>query len=468
MAFKLSSKAVRRIIYVLVALVIIGFLVSRVFTSRPVNTYLTAQVVKGNVIQTVEVSGGTEPLARYELQFSQSGRLQSLKFKKGDHVKQGDELASLENSDASFQLEAQKAALKIAQANFAKTAAGPRTEESNLGRLKIDLANTDLQNTQNAKNNLLALAKKNIDLATLAQNQARENLNQALNDLNLAENSAAATGGFNEANAKVNSAQLALQQAQENYDKAVLDYNRQLTDLDAGIQKAELNVQSATEQLNLLNAPQRSTDTAPLKAQIDQAWQSVHLAEYHLDQTRLKAPVDGLIVDTRTKPGENVNPAAPLIILDTGGYVIKALVSEADIAKISLGNEVDFTFDALGSNTRFKGKVAEISPAENVVQGVVYYGVKISFETGQQNVKPGMTANLSIQTSQKTAVLKIPARGVQYEGDKAYVQVFKKDEKGNPQIEKREVRIGLQGDQDLEITSGLSENEEVVTFTKSS
>jgi len=266
----------------------------------------------------------------------------------------------------------------------------------------------------------------------------------------------------------LNQAKISLDQAQENFNKAVLDYNRQVDDLSGTIQKAQINVRSAQEQLNLTKAPVRSVDVAPLKAQVDQAWDAVHLAEYRFDQTQLKAPADGIIADVSSLEGENVNVTQPLVTLDSSGLSIKALVSEADITKIKEGNPVTLTFDALGTETSFEGSVQEVSPSETVVQGVIYYEIKVTFDPKGENIKPGMTANLTIETASKSNILTVPARTVQYEGNKAYVQVLTKDEKGNQTAEKREVTTGLESDQNIEITSGLKEGEEVITLTKTS
>ncbi len=171
------------------------------------------------------------------------------------------------------------------------------------------------------------------------------------------------------------------------------------------------------------------------------------------------------MTDVASDVGETASLAQPFITLDSKYLYIKALVSEADIAKIQTGQDATLTFDAFGTAKEFKGNVYEVDPSETIVQGVVYYVVKVQFDASGEAVKPGMTANLTLQTNSKSGVLDVPARAVQYDGNQAYVQVLKTTD-NKKEVEKRNVEIGLQGDENVEITSGLSEGEEIVTFTK--
>ena len=93
---------------------------------------------------------------------------------------------------------------------------------------------------------------------------------------------------------------------------------------------------------------------------------------------------------------------------------------------------------------------------------VVYYKVKVSFTEKDDQVKPGMTANIDIKTNEKNNVLMIPARAIKEVAGKKVVQILIN---GAPQD--REVTSGLKGDEAMiEIITGLNEGEEAVTFIK--
>ncbi len=502
-----TGRTLRIILYIAIGLVIIGFIYAKFFRGSPESSYITAVATRGNIEQTVSVVGSTESQVRYSLQFALPGILDAVLVKEGEKVKAGDILAKLENGDLAIQLEAQNSALRIAQANLAKALAGPRNEELNLNRLKVDLAQQDYNTAVKGQYYLSSIAQGNLESSRIALDQASQNYNAAmqalaalanndqtgrlvgssstginsdvtgfidnyipaLNDYFDAQNQQQAAqnkAAIDQAQNAVAQAQLALTQAQNNYQKAAYDYNRQLNDLNTNINKANIGVQSAQEQYNLAQAKPRETDVGPLKAQINQAWDGVHLAQYRLDQAQLKAPANGVVSKINYHVGEVVSSVQPFMVLDSDGFYVKALVSEADIAKIKSQQSVTMTFDALDSSLVFNGVVAEIATAETVLQGVIYYQVKVLLQNPNEQIKPGMTANLIINTQSKSGVLSIPIRAVQYEGNQAYVQVLMKDSSGKDQVEKRNITTGIQGDENIEVLSGLQEGDQVVTFTK--
>jgi len=101
--------------------------------------------------------------------------------------------------------------------------------------------------------------------------------------------------------------------------------------------------------------------------------------------------------------------------------------------------------------------VISIDPAEELVEGVVYYKVTVSLENPLKETKPGMSADISIKTAQKDNVLTIPGGAVEKKGDKTFVQITK-----DGKLEEKEIQIGLRGNNDLiEVISGLTEGDEV-------
>jgi HlyD family secretion protein len=528
MASNSRSKIIRRIAYVLVGLVIVGFVVSRFVGQSKGPDYVTVKAQQGDVQQTVELTGTTEPKTRYTLQFTKSGVISQIFPQVGSFVKSGDVLAILQNGDVQDQLAAQKDALKIAQANLAKALAPQLSQNIQTGKLREDSAQLALDNANTASQNFSDSSQSAINSAQIALQTAQTNLSQAQENYNYAyqniqtstwshpsypvydsgyyygdlrsqmpqaassstssssaSSSTAALAAALEASSNptpgyttdvntidtaqyaVQKAQQAYDQAQQAYDKVVADAKSQSDTLANGISQAQVSLQTAQQGYDLTVAKPRSVDVAPLQAMVDQATDAVSLAQYQLDQTMLKAPDDGVVSAVNGDPGDMASPGQPFITLDSKFLYIKALVSEADIAKVQLGQAVDLTFDAFGDDTHFKGAIAEVDPSETIVQGVVYYVVKVQFDSAGSNVKPGMTANLTIQTNTKSNVLEVPARAVQYDGGQAYVQVLAADASGQQTAQRQNVTIGLQGDDNFEVLSGLQAGQDVVTFTKS-
>jgi HlyD family secretion protein len=143
---------------------------------------------------------------------------------------------------------------------------------------------------------------------------------------------------------------------------------------------------------------------------------------------------------------------------------IEANISEANIAAVRNNQSVEVTFDALGADRKFNAKVQGVDPASTLVSGVVNYKVTISLEKLEE-VKPGMTANISILTGEKSGVLAAPLRAIISQDGKKFIRIITDPKKKI--FEQKEVITGMEGDGGLvEIVSALEEGTEVVTFIK--
>ena len=152
-------------------------------------------------------------------------------------------------------------------------------------------------------------------------------------------------------------------------------------------------------------------------------------------------------------------------------YEIKVDIAESDITKVKVGDKTVIELDAFGSDHPFSGAVTFIDPAQTVIKDVTYYKTTITFNTDSwsDQIKPGMTASITIAAAEKNNVLYIPQRAVKIrastlgEVPQKYVEVL-----AGGQKQEKNVEIGLRGDDGLvEIVSGLAEGEQVITYTQS-
>ena len=128
-------------------------------------------------------------------------------------------------------------------------------------------------------------------------------------------------------------------------------------------------------------------------AQVLSAQGGFHSAEALANNTVLRAPASGTITSVDVKLGEQAQALKEAVKLqNVGDLHTEALVSEADIASVSVGQSIDNTFDALGPDKHFVTKVLTVNPASTVISGVVNYKVTGSLEK-IPDVKPGMTSN---------------------------------------------------------------------------
>jgi HlyD family secretion protein len=167
------------------------------------------------------------------------------------------------------------------------------------------------------------------------------------------------------------------------------------------------------------------------KAQVVQSEAALNSAETNLYYTKIVSPVDGIVVSRNVDVGQTVaasfqTPTLFSIAQDLTKMQIDTNVAEADIGNVKFGQDVEFTVDAYPDAT-FKGKVSQVRNAPITVQNVVTYDAVIQVDNPELELKPGMTANVSIIISAKKDVLKIPNAALR----------FKPSEKGSALSEKK-------------------------------
>jgi len=157
---------------------------------------------------------------------------------------------------------------------------------------------------------------------------------------------------------------------------------------------------------------------AAAQAQIAQASASLRNNLANLRYTKIISPVDGIVVTRNVDVGQTVaasfqTPTLFLVAQDLTKMQIDTSVAEADIGKVQLNQEVEYTLDGYPDMT-FKGKVKQIRITPTTIQNVVTYDVVVNVDNKDLKLKPGMTANVSIITSKKKNILIIPNAGLRF------------------------------------------------------
>lgn len=270
---------------------------------------------------------------------------------------------------------------------------------------------------------------------------------------------------------------------QSNLKTSLSAVNSDLTTLLArkkALEQAKLAITSAEQNVTLLSVG-NPTGTNPISLQISKT--SLQDKESNLAQLKktlaeytIVAPFDGTIAAVNVKNHESASPGTTVATLITNQKMATLSLNEVDAAKLQLGNKVTLSFDAIEDLT-LTGVVAEIDSLGTVSQGVVSYSVKISFDTQDARVKPGMTVNASIQTAVKTDALMVPSSAVKTQSGEHYVLVFTpaltatggtSGVTSSVAPTQVPVEIGISDDTSIEILSGLTEGEQIVTRTQTS
>lgn len=163
------------------------------------------------------------------------------------------------------------------------------------------------------------------------------------------------------------------------------------------------------------------------KAQVAQTGAALKIAETNLRYTKILSPVDGTVVSRSVDVGQTVaasfqTPTLFTIAQDLTKMQIDTNVDEADIGRIRVGQDAEFSVDAYLDSV-FKGKVSQVRNAPVTIQNVVTYDVVIKVDNPVETnsnaplLKPGMTANVSIVLSIKKNVLKLSNTALRFSPD---------------------------------------------------
>lgn len=248
--------------------------------------------------------------------------------------------------------------------------------------------------------------------------------------------------------------------------EARLDQARAQIKLDeVALRKAEIDFARSRELLVAGLAPRQQTEDLSLavesaRATLEKSRRDLAAVEVDLSYTKIRAPISGTVASVSTQEGETVAASftAPtfVTIIEDNALELVAMVDETDIANIKPGNQVTFTAEAHPAR-EFTGIVKRIAPKATIVSGVVNYEVIINIHNGGDVLKPDMTANISIKTSQREALV-LPNSAIQREGDDRFVYVARD---GRP--EKRAVTVGLHDAGVTEIKKGVSPDDRIIS-----
>ena len=240
--------------------------------------------------------------------------------------------------------------------------------------------------------------------------------------------------------------------------KTTAEINVRASETMISIQKASLDASKAA--LDLKKSPPRAVDVASLRAGVEQASIAYQKAQSDLKDYELIATATGTISDIAPSIGEQISMNAPVMsMVSEGRFDVEAKVPESDISKITVGQTAKITLDAYGDETTFVGTVSEKDPAETKVQDAVYYKIHVMIDPAGKDVKPGMTANVTVQTGSVDQAIVIPVRAIRtaVDGTKTVRVLI------NAKPQDRTVMIGLRGDEGrVQVLSGVAVGESVI------
>ena len=206
---------------------------------------------------------------------------------------------------------------------------------------------------------------------------------------------------------------------------------------------------SSTERAALLDAA-RGQGEEQLKY-----WQDAYKA------IALLAPIDGEVIVATTQPGQTVATSDAVIVL-SDHLIVRAQVDETDIGKIKLGQKAIITLDAYQSD-KIKAEVEHIYYESKTVNNVTIYEVDLIPEEVPQFFRSGMNASVDFILAEKENILLIPVDAVYKEKGDRYVLIKQPNAK---EPLKRNVKLGISDDKNIEVISGLGEQDKIISKAK--
>lgn len=413
-------------------------------------TVQTGRSVRQDLTSLVTASGEIKPLKYINIGANVMGRITDINVKEGDRVHRNQVLAKLESVQAEADVAAQNAALNSALAESAASEAGLKAMDENI---RTAQAGVDR-------------AKAELERAKLDYERAGELWKEKLI-------------------------------AKQEFDSKKAQFDA----LEAALREAQARVSQMKAQRE-----QTASQLAASQRRVAQVRATLNRFSDVLQKHNAVTPIDGIVTNLPVRVGETVvpgiqNSSASLImtIADMSLITAEVKVDETDIVNVKLDQLADVTIDAIPGRT-FRGKVIEIgntailrstglAASQSAVssQEAKDFKVVVALDSPPAEIRPGLSCTAKIITATRSKALSIPIQSltVRQRGDlepepkpgnvqAAAVVDPEKQKKAKEELQGvfvvnngiarfREVKTGITGATDIEVTEGLKEGEEIIT-----
>jgi len=421
------------------------------YTQRGIVDIQTGRVSRQDLTSLVTASGEIKPRNYINIGTNAiaPSRITDILVLEGQQVKKGQLLAKLESVQPEAEVAAQRASLSSSEAESAASEASLKAADENI-----------------------ATAQASVERARAELERAR--INFARTEKLWAEKLV----------------------ARQEFDQRKIELEAQA----AALREAEARLQQVRAQ-----RAQLASSLAAAQKRVNLAAANLKRAQDVLQRTMSVSPIDGMVTNLPVRVGETVvpgiqNSSASLImtIADMSLITAEVKVDETDIVNVKLDQEADITIDAIPGKT-FKGKVIEIgntailrstglAASQSAIssQEAKDFKVVIALTDPPAEIRPGLSCTAKVVTATRKNVMAIPIQAltVRQRGDleakpSAAVQASAKPDPAAEKARKeeiqgvfvvsgakavfRKVETGITGATDIEVLSGLKENEEIVT-----
>ncbi len=339
--------------------------------------YRTATVEHGDINVTVSATGNPNAVVTVQVGSQVSGNIQALFADFNTKVTKGELIAQIDPApfqtkvnQAQANVAAAQAAVANSQAVVQQALAGIQAATSSLAAAQANVAKAEA---------IAEDAKVKVDRRVIMVKQGAD----AKEDLETAQTASTSAVA----------------------DRDALVAQRRAVEDGVKVARAQLNVAHSLVAAN--------------QAQVQQSAAALQSALIDLHNTKITAPVNGVVVSRNVDVGQTVAaslsaPTLFLIAQDLTKMQVDTNVSEADVGRVRVNQPATFTVDAYPGRT-FTGNVTQIRQAPINVANVITYDAVIGISNTDLKLFPGMTANVKILVNQRSHVLKVPNAALRYQ-----------------------------------------------------
>ncbi len=437
---KASMTGKKILLIVILVVVVAGVVIGTVLHSRnDVPAVTTAKAVHADLISTVSGTGQIKPKTIVNVGATSFGRITHLYVKEGDHATKGQLLATVESQQPASAVAAQRATIASSRTNVESYMAAEKTAEANVEQAQADLE------------------QKKLDY----------------------------------------------QRAQALY------HDNLIAKQDFDAKKALYDVDVATLAQRKAAVAQSKAQTASARSQVQQGTATLQGNTYSLGLTRSVAPFNGLVTNIPVREGEtvvvgiqNAEGSTLMTLADMSVITAEVKVDETDIVNVALGQTASVTIDAFPGQT-FAGKVTEVgdqallrttgiatSQSTTGTEEAKDFKVVVTLDTTTIDLRPGLSCTAKITTAHKPNTLTIPIQALVMRDAVQEATLFKNHGKVSaattPAVPGKQsdlvqgvyllvqddsrlrarfvpVTTGITGTTDIEVLTGLKQDDEIVT-----
>jgi RND family efflux transporter MFP subunit len=411
----------------------------------------------------------------------------------GSRVRAGDTLVELDHADLDAQVAQAQANQSAAEAKLAELKAGPKAEVLAQAQANQKAAQARVQVLEAARSSGdPAVADKRVQEARAAFDQAqaalqpdaqavatadaaataaRNKLTQLQNDPTKANDKAAMDAARNDvtkAEADLTKARTptGTQAAVESARRELADAEQQqllvkLTSTAFDLDQARALLEVATAQVQLAQAPATPEEVRAAETNVEQAFAQAELARTHLRDASLTAPINGIVASVGVSVGNTVGPGTSVVTLIPPEMQVVVQADENLIPQLAVGQSASFSVESYPKDA-FAGTVKGIAPVLDPRTRSVAVSIEVSDPQGK--LRPGMFAQLGVQTGTRQGALIVPRDSV--------LKIAAIDPSAPPQnvvftvsesrVHRQVVGLGVSDGKNVEVVQGLVEGADLV------